>query len=413
MPRVFRLLLTALLLTLLLALPVVAAPAAAELIHGEFTLDDGAVVTGWFREEREDACGHHLFEANRDGYPWAEWINDDALAAQRRADYFATHGLVDRIAYVLDGGDKRTRNLAFICRYDVLATIERDGDGFTATLRDGSQHRLHESGRDLNSDLVIRLPGAEEVLELDWDDLRVARFTAAPAVAPPEMAPLWGTVTGSEGIRTGWIQWDRSECLAGDVLDGDEEGRDHEVPMGDIASIERIDSRSCRLVLHDGTELVLSGSNDVNEDNRGIVVEVAGLGRVVHPWHRFDRLDLTEPPAERPLHESDFGELRGTVTTTSGARYTGRLAFDLDEGWGWDIFDGEHRDVEYEIPFGNIARIERDEDGLCTVEMRGGNRLELDAGPDAGPDNHGLLVISDTEPVMLAWAEVAAVEFRR
>jgi len=395
---------------LLLVLPAFAAPAASELIHGEFTLADGDVVTGWFREESEDACGHHLFEANRADNPWSAWIDEDALAAKRRAEYFASHGLIDRIAYVLDGGDRKQRRLAFICPYDALAGIERDGDGFTARLRDGTEHRLRGHGRDLSSDIVIH---TDEILELDWDDVQAAVFTPAPAADDPQLAPLWGTVTGSEGAHTGWIQWDRSECLAGDVLDGDEDGRDHEVPMGDIASITRVDSRSCRVVLRDGDELLLSGSNDVNEDNRGIVVEVADLGRVVTPWHRFDRLELTSPPETPPSTVLDFGELQGTVTTTAGDRHTGRLVFDLDEGWNWEILDGERRDVEYEIPFGNLERLERDDDGLCAVTLRDGRRLELDSGPDTGPENHGLLVVSGGQAVTLAWSEVRTVDFAR
>ena len=39
---------------------------------------------------------------------------------------------------------------------------------------------------------------------------------------------------------------------------------------------------------------LLRGELVHHEDNRGIVVDVAGLGRVVHPWHRFDRLELID-----------------------------------------------------------------------------------------------------------------------
>ena len=120
--------------------------------------------------------------------------------------------------------------------------------------------------------------------------------------------------------------------------------------------------------------------------------EVAGRGRVIVSWSRFERVDFAAPAASgsgRGFY-APGEELTGSVTTTDGSVRRGRLVWDLDEGWTWDIFNGGEDGVEYEIPFALIAAVERRNDG-CRVFLRGGDALDLDAGQDASAANRGLL----------------------
>ena len=384
---------------------------SAHRIHGTVTTRDGEVVTGFIRQDRDDACWDHLFQARLLASPWAGMVDEDALAAERRAAYFESHGLLDRIAYVLEGEDREgSLGNQFICRYRDLRRLQLDREGdMLAVVNDGSEHVLRAGSRDLGGDLVL---GNGETV--DWDDVRSIEFFDAPSGTAPGPARLWGELDTADGSWSGWISWDRTECLADDVLDGDEDGgRDHEIPMGDIASIERVNSRSCRVILADGTDLVLSGSNDVNEDNRGIVVETMEFGRAVADWKTFRRLDFKAPPAEASPVRVTVGEteLRGTVTTVDGARHSGRIVLDLDEGWTWEILDGHDGGIEYEIVLAGIAGIAKAADGVCTVEIRDGPNLTMGTGQDVGEENRGVLVLDGNRVVQVAWSQVSAIRF--
>ena len=82
------------------------------------------------------------------------------------------------------------------------------------------------------------------------------------------------------------------EIYTTDMLDGDANGRDYEIPFGAIRSIERESSRAARVTLNSGEEIVLDGSNDVDRRNRGISVSDPDLGQVLVEWDAFARVEL-------------------------------------------------------------------------------------------------------------------------
>ena len=53
--------------------------------------------------------------------------------------------------------------------------------------------------------------------------------------------------------------------------------------------IQKESSDAARITLSDGRELLLTGSNDVNEGNRGIFIQTAGGEIFVVDWDDFDR----------------------------------------------------------------------------------------------------------------------------
>ena len=79
--------------------------------------------------------------------------------------------------------------------------------------------------------------------------------------------------------------------MTGDILDGEDRNeRNREIPFGTITEIERFSSRSARVVLTNGEELVLRGTNDVNSSNRDILVLDPTLGQIRVSWEEFDRI---------------------------------------------------------------------------------------------------------------------------
>ena len=62
--------------------------------------------------------------------------------------------------------------------------------------------------------------------------------------------------------------------------------------FGLIASIERASDSSARVTLLDGRQLVLRGSNDVNDQNKGIFVRLDDGKTVMLDWDEFDRVEF-------------------------------------------------------------------------------------------------------------------------
>ncbi|MBU8871824.1 MAG: hypothetical protein KOO60_13240, partial [Gemmatimonadales bacterium] len=219
----------------------------------------------------------------------------------------------------------------------------------------------------------------------------------------------------------GFIQWDKSECTSLDILDGDDERGDVELEMGTITSISKARDNSVEVVLKDGTVRYLDGSNDVSSSNRGIMIEVAELGRVTVPWNRFDNINFSEGRGSGPGRETyaNSGPIQGTVELGDGRALSGRLVFDLDEAWHWDVFNGQTvAGLEYDIPFSCIARIEPSEDNYggkisSRVALRSGLVLMLGENQDTGPKNAGMLVFEteDSDPEHLPWNRIRSIEF--
>ncbi len=107
-------------------------------------------------------------------------------------------------------------------------------------LRSGEVVELQGGSTDLGTDLrelVVDVPGAGTV-ELEWEELDDVRFGPAPPGATPRDRRLHGTVEDRWGNRyTGALSWDLDEVLESDVLDGEEDGRDREIPFREIAGI--------------------------------------------------------------------------------------------------------------------------------------------------------------------------------
>ena len=378
------------------------------------TLRNGDTHTGFLRWVDEDAFWDDLFTARQHDLPWFAYADQQELASERRQQYFASHGLVDRLMWAMHHRDGEvTVTRPFICRYGDLVALRLSGEEdepLIAALKDGREVALSGGSRDVGSDLMV-YPPTGEPLTLEWDDLQEIRFGPAPVSAAPYATRLTGTVAFRGGTLTGTIQWDTSECTSLDTLDGDEQ----DVPLGEVRRLERSRRGGSDLTLTDGRTMNLTGTNDVDSGNRGAVVEVAGLGRVLVPWDRFTAADFGLAAAEAPAY-ADFTvptPLNATVATTDGRALTGRLVYDLDEAFTNDLLHGDLDECTYQIPFARIASIAPAAPGACEVTLRDGRRLALSGDEDTGEGHAGLLVFVDgrDKPDYLSWSVVRLISF--
>src|SRR6185295_12261569 len=105
-------------------------------------------------------------------------------------------------------------------------------------------------------------------------------------------------------------------------------------------------------------------------------------------------------------------DLSGTVVTRRG-RHEGRIVFDLDESYDFELLHGRSGDTEYLIPFRDIARIRPRSKWRADVELKIGLTIELEESQDVSRKNDGLLVFTGAaKPQYVAWQDVTEVEFR-
>jgi hypothetical protein len=134
-------------------------------------------------------------------------------------------------------------------------------------------------------------------LKVDWSDFERVDFMDVPVAALPRYDdfdgghPIMGTVTTEDGgSYTGHVIWDNDEEYSWEHLNGEYKSMEMDIPFSAISMIEKDSRRGSVVTLRNGDSYVLTGSNDVDDDNRGIFV-VSDNGDVEEiDWYDFEKL---------------------------------------------------------------------------------------------------------------------------
>ena len=377
-------------------------------LYGRVTTDGGATYEGRLRfGGDEEAFWGNYFNGVKDGNPWA------------------THAPLERpleiFGFEISLWD-RQMNLGrpLMARFGDIARIEARGRDLRVTLKSGTVFPLDRFAADDFADGLRVWDGRRGVVDLDeWRIRSIELLPTARLEAAPER--LHGTVRTTHGDFTGFIQWDREECVGPDELVGRNADGEISLRFDTIRSIARRSGDSSLATLRDGREIVLSDTRKAGQGHRGIYVDDGRYGRVLVSWDAFERIDFsaggsgpayTDFPPGRPL--------TGSVTTRAGRRLTGRLVYDLDESETTETLDAPSRGVDYTIPFGLISSIapagfEERGAGLARVTLHDGEELQLERTGDLGEGNGGLLIFVDgrERPEYVPWTDVEQVDFDR
>lgn len=347
-------------------------------LYGTITTAYGAEFTGYLRWDRNEGSWADLLDATK---PRAR--GGSSISGIR-------FGHVDRIE-VLD------RNAAML------------------TLKSGDRVELRANASDLGNglrSLVVEEDDGSSA-EFEWRDLQQVDFSAPGSTAPAQ-SRMYGTLTTRSGMEfTGYLTWDVDEIYSTDILDGDADGRRMRIPFGDIDSIERYSSWASRVTLHDGDQLLLEGTNDVDASIGGIEVSDPGLGAVKLRWDDFDRVRFHGTDGEVAYTTFDGGApIRGTVVTVDGDRYTGDIVWDADEAYTWEMLRGQVHGVDFHVEFGNVERIEKSDRGAL-VTLVDGRTFELSGSNDVDRGNRGITIHTDGREYEVEWRDFAEVTLTR
>jgi hypothetical protein len=391
----------------------------ADRLYGRVSTAGGRVYEGFLRWDKNEGGWSDLLNGSRE----TAWENRrDAERLDDRGDRGRERGRLEifgvRISWDRRDDDVPPSSTSGI-RFGHLRSLVVSGDDRAyLTLKSGGEVEFEGGSTDIGDGfrgLVVEDPDHGEV-SLRWRDLDAIDFLPSPRGAQaPGARRLFGTVTTRDGlVFTGYVAWDMDEILTTDVLDGREDGRDREIPFGRIAAIERQGSSGARVVLRDGDALVLRGSNDVNDGNRGISVSDPELGQATISWEDFEAVSF-HPDRGTASRYDDFDgghPLRGTVWTDDGERLEGYVRWDNDEAWSWEILDGRAGDVDLDVEFGQLRSIRRMGSWGSEVTLLDGRTFELEGSNDVADGNKGIyLTLDDGETVLVPWRDFREVVF--
>ncbi|HOC41635.1 MAG TPA: hypothetical protein PKJ99_01350 [Thermoanaerobaculales bacterium] len=374
-------------------------------IHGTVTTHAGSRYTGLIRWGGQEAFWDDLFQSAKLDLPFPAYA--EPVEEPVESDWWWQE-IGRRLLREVKPGPRRV----FAARFGDIARLEVvGGNAAVVTMRSGTSCRVSGYADDVGATLTVT-DETEGETAIEWGRVDVVELSPAPAGAVFAGHRLHGTVDAGSRRFTGFIQWDEDEGLSTDRLDGDSEDGRVSIPFGAVAAIEQRSATSARVELADGRALVLDGTNDVNAENRGILVEDPRYGRVRVPWRCFRRIELARPDGSGPGY-AEFPKpvrLQGAVTTTDGAAHVGRIHWDLDASESWELLEGVSDGLQFSIPFARVSSLERD--GSATiVTLTDGEQLRFDDAEAAAGRPVGVVVEPDGGgEAFLPWPRVRRID---
>lgn len=381
-------------------------------IYGKVYTVGGDTYEGQIRWGKEEVYWFDFFNATKPKNKYLGYLSRDEMEDLDRGNHWAERW-VERVFSFSESSSRFGHT--FVCQFgDIKSITVRGRNRVMLELRNGKEIRLDDGSNDVGARIRVLDSELGEVT-IKWDRLDKVEFMDTPKNLRPRMGePIYGTVYTRDGEITGYIQWDHDERLSTDKLDGDTRDDDLSIPFGKIRSIEK-SGRGVELVTKSGKELYLWGSNDVDRDNRGIIVNVPGMGRVDIPWREFDKVTFIDEQKDMPVYK-DFAKtnsLSGTVVMNDGSSYTGKIVFDLDETYDFEMLNGEKDNIEYFIPFREVKQIKPKNYYFSEVVLKDGQTLLIGDSQDLSDKNHGILVFeSEDNYKYIRWEDVEEIEFK-
>lgn len=411
--RNFQLLVGVLIALLIAAQDVVAQRENPEgFIYGKVYTRDNQY-QGQIRWGKEEAYWHDHFNASKVENPYSKL--NDRYRRNRERDEDSWRDIDWRLSSIWE--DKAKTVHQFGCQFGDIQQLENyGGKRMLLQLKNGEEIELSGSGYN-DGDATINIYDDElGKVSINWDRIEKVEFLPTPKNLQSGFgAPVYGKVdTYRKGVFEGFVIWDHDERMGDDKLDGDTRDGDVSITFDNIKRIERKGNGSI-VNIKSGREFYLTGSNDVNNGNRGIIVMVDGVGKVDIPWRDFISVDFEDGNGSGRSY-ADYNTprgLKGKVIKYSGGEVQGNIVFDLDEALEIEFLEGKDDELEYNVPFRNIKSIAPKNYNFSTVKFRNGTEVLLGNGRDVSESNAGILVYDKNRdnPQYIEWRNITEIIF--
>lgn len=391
-------------------------------IYGKITTIDDKTYEGPIRWGKEEAYWLDIFNAGKERNENLRYLSSsERNELDSRQHHWGDWGGTYLRRWI-DWDDDRDFDHdythQFACQFGEIKSITPSGRKYVdLEMQNGDKFSLKGEGyNDVGEEIRIMDPDMGE-MDMTWSRIRKIEFMKAPKnIANKFGKPLYGTVEAFGQKFTGYIQWDHDERLTTDKLDGDADDGDVSIEFGKIQSIEKRGSRSF-VVLKSGRELRMDGSNDVSSGHRGVIIMNKDLIAVDVPWNEFEKVTFTDIATAPVVTYDQYANqhtLTGTLVTADGKTLSGKIVFDLDEEYDYELLQGKEGEYEFITPFRNIKKIEPLSEYRCALQLKSGQKFTLDDAQDVNQKNQGVLVFASAkaDPTYVRWEDVKMIEFK-
>ena len=382
-------------------------------IYGKITTESGKTYEGVIRWGDEEAFWDDMFNSTKADNSLHQLLSDD--------DFDALENTMDRRLWReyrkarSSWGSWRSdaSHHQFKCRFGDIQSMQISGDeDAIITFKNGSEIEVSGGSNDVGAKIRIMDAEIGEV-QLRWNRIERIDFMNTPTdIVRTFGAPLYGTVKSRKGEYSGFIQWDHDECLSTDILDGESEDGELDIEFGNITAIEK-HRRGANVTLQSGREIYMFDSNDVDSDNRGIVVKDPRFGKVLIAWRDFESISFENNrglsgPSYRQFKTPE--RIHGDVTLEDGKTITGKIIYDLDEAWDLEMLDSNYGRTQFSLSFRDIREIKPDGRHGSMVTLSSGEVIELEDSRDIDSDNNGLVIEQASgEPIYIQWRDIEKI----
>jgi len=171
-----------------------------------------------------------------------------------------------------------------------------------------------------------------------------------------------------------------------------------------------IGARTSELLIKDGHTVV--GIDNLNEAYDPRMKEYRLQRLQSMDGFSFHKLDISDKSIIDQFKTQK--ELLASIKTFNGEAYSGKIVFDLDEEFDFELLQGKLHEFEYSTPFRNVKKIKQHDDSRCEIELKNGQKIMLSDGQDVDGRNQGVLVYAQGkgDPKYVPWDKVSEIEFR-
>lgn len=179
-----------------------------------------------------------------------------------------------------------------------IVSIEKDGNGSIITTRMGKELNLDNSNDVDNGNRGIRVfdPNVGNI-EISWRDFKYVDF-----MKPTKAAPGYSEYKAPRGIEAlvntydeesleGMIVYDIDEMWEIETLDGKDDDIEYQIPFKNIRKIVPKNNSYSMVYLWCGEEYLLGGSQDVSNNNNGLLIFSSGNKKARSvKWNDIDEI---------------------------------------------------------------------------------------------------------------------------